>query len=115
MSRKSEIWETYLRYKRINDSRLSEFLSNEVNRKVIAKKDYDVVHTKRSKIYHKRNCSHLSRSRYLERMKRSDAILNGYSSCSRCINDFEGMTGIIICIVIVFIIMMIFLIPLSFD
>lgn len=89
MSRKQEIWNTYLQMKRNNSSKLSEFLSNDENKRVVKQKDYQVVSTPRSNIYHREGCSHLSRSRTLHRASRSDAIIHGKVGCSRCIKDFE--------------------------
>ena len=87
MGRKQEIWQTYLRYRRTRDTRLLEVLNTEYANKVIAQRDYDVVQTPRSNIYHRRSCSYLNRSRNFKRMKKSTAILNNQLSCTRCIRE----------------------------
>ena len=87
MSKVNDIWQTYLRYKRTGDSRLAELLNDSYARKVIAQRDYDVVQTPRSNIYHRRNCSYLNRSRNFKTMKRSTAILNNQLNCTRCIRN----------------------------
>ena len=91
MRTKKDIWLTYLGLKGSHDrERLSLFLSDPKIKRVIDKKDFDVYQTKRSNIYHIRNCSYLRRSRNLKVMKRSNAIISGDRACSRCIKEFNS-------------------------
>ena len=100
--KKNEIWHKYIRMKKNNDKRLSEFLSNDYNKSVIDKKDFDVFQTKNSKMYHRRSCGYLSRSRTLKRMSRSDAIISGGVKCNSCIKEFNSLVCIFssICIIL---------------
>jgi len=98
--KKNEIWHTYIHMKRNNDKRLSEFLSHEYNKEVIAKKDFDVFQTKNSKMYHRRSCGYLSRSRTLKRMSRSDAIISGGVKCNSCMKEFNSSACIIAFIIV---------------
>ncbi len=100
LGKKDEIWHTYIQMRKNNDKRLSEFLSNDYNKEVIAKKDFDVFQTKNSKMYHRRSCGYLTRSRTLKRMSRSDAIISGGVKCNSCIKEFNSSTCIIAFIIV---------------
>lgn len=85
--KKGKIWNAYIQMKRNNDKRLSEFLSDDYNKKVITKKDFDVFQALSSNMYHRRNCGYLSRSRNLRRMSRSDAIIHDCVKCNSCMKE----------------------------
>lgn len=88
MSRKSEIWQTYIQLKRNKDTKsLSALLRDEYSKKVIVTTDFDVYLALSSNMYHRISCGYISRSRKLRSMKRSDAILGGFIKCNSCIKD----------------------------
>ncbi|MFX0077260.1 MAG: hypothetical protein ACFE96_17590 [Candidatus Hermodarchaeota archaeon] len=113
IGKKDEIWQKYLKMKANKDVNLNSFLNDESVKQVIEKKDFEVYMGKGSKLYHKRNCGYLSRSRELKHMVRSDAILRGYAQCNACIKEFNlGIIGV--CLLIFLIILMVWVVSFSF-